>query len=199
MKSPTDFSLSYACYGRMFCRDDKLKFVGQWGVAVSISNLTSREYEAMFTPYSIEPMRERDLIDVVEIEETSGLNRWGYDAYRRELFTNPNSIMIVARNLVPGPGVIGFFAGWIVEDELHVNNVASHREYRRIGIGRSLMEAAIDEGGRRGVAFVILEVRASNEGAQLLYRDLGFSIVGRRREYYRVPTEDAFVMKLKFR
>src|SRR6266478_9652672 len=135
------------------------------GVAVSISNLTSREYEAMFTPYSIEPMRERDLIDVVEIEETSGLNRWGYDAYRRELFTNPNSIMIVARNLIPGPAVIGFFAGWTVEDELHVNNVAAHRDYRRMGIGRSLMEAAIDEARGRGVAQVLLEVRASNESA----------------------------------
>ena len=166
---------------------------------MSISNLTSREYEAMFKPYSIEPMRERDLIDVVEIEETSGLNRWGYDAYRRELFTNPNSIMIVARNVVPGPAVIGFFAGWTVEDELHVNNVASHQEYRRIGIGRSLMEAALDEAGRRGVAHVILEVRASNDGAQLLYRDLGFGFVGRRRDYYRLPTEDALVMKLKLR
>lgn len=165
---------------------------------MSISNLTSREYEAMFKPYSIEPMRERDLVDVVEIEETSGLNRWGYDAYRRELFTNPNSIMIVARNLVPGPAVIGFFAGWIVEDELHVNNVAAQQDYRRIGIGRSLMEAAIDEAGRRGVAQVILEVRASNEGAQLLYRDLGFGFVGRRRDYYRLPTEDALVMKLRF-
>jgi ribosomal-protein-alanine N-acetyltransferase len=61
------------------------------------------------------------------------------------------------------------------------------------------MEAAIDEAGRRSVAFVILEVRASNEAAQLLYRDLGFRIVGRRREYYRLPTEDALVMKLKFR
>ncbi len=166
---------------------------------MSISNLTSREYEAMFKLYSIEPMRERDLIDVVEIEETSGLNRWGYDAYRRELFTNPNSIMIVARNLVPGPAVVGFFAGWIVEDELHINNVASHQDYRRIGIGRSLMEAAIDEAGLRGVAHVILEVRASNEGAQLLYRDLGFGYVGRRRDYYRLPTEDALVMKLKVR
>ena len=166
---------------------------------MSISNLTSREFEPIFRPYSIEPMRERDLIDVVEIEETSGLNRWGYDAYRRELFTNPNSIMIVARNLVMGPAVVGFFAGWIVEDELHVNNVASHQDFRRIGIGRSLMEAAIDEAGRRGVAHVILEVRASNEAAQLLYRDLGFGFVGRRRDYYRLPTEDALVMKLNFR
>ena len=165
---------------------------------MSISNITSREYES-FKPYSIEPMRERDLIDVVEIEETSGLNRWGYDAYRRELFTNPNSIMIVARNQLLGPGVIGFFAGWVVEDELHVNNVATHRDYRRIGVGRRLMEAAIDEAGRRGVAQVILEVRASNEPAQLLYRELGFGFVGRRRDYYRLPSEDALVMKLKCR
>ena len=166
---------------------------------MSTGNLTSSEYEPLFRQYSIEPMRERDLIDVVEIEETSGLNRWGYDAYRRELFTNPNSIMIVARNLVSRPEVIGFFAGWIVEDELHVNNVASHHEFRRIGIGRSLMEVAIDEAGRRGVAHVILEVRAGNEAAQLLYRELGFGFVGRRRDYYRMPTEDALVMKLKLR
>lgn len=151
----------------------------------------------MFRSYSIELMRERDLIDVVEIEESSGLNRWGYDAYRRELFTNPNSIMMVARNLVMGPVVIGFFAGWVIEDELHVNNVASHQDYRRIGVGRSLMEAAIDEARRRGVVQVILEVRAANEAAQLLYRSLGFGFVGRRRDYYRLPTEDALVMKLK--
>jgi [ribosomal protein S18]-alanine N-acetyltransferase len=165
---------------------------------VSISNLTSPNYEPILRPYSIHPMEERDLIDVVEIEETSGLNRWGYDAYRRELFTNPNSIMMVARNLVPGPEVIGFFAGWIVEDELHVNNVASHRDYRRIGVGRSLMESAIDETRLRGGAEVVLEVRASNEAAQILYRELGFSFVGRRRDYYRFPTEDALVMKLRF-
>jgi ribosomal-protein-alanine N-acetyltransferase len=165
---------------------------------MSISNITNREYEEIFKFYSIEPMRERDLVDVVEIEETSGLNRWGYDAYRRELFTNPNSIMIVARNLIPGPAVLGFFAGWIVEDELHVNNVASHRDYRRMGVGRSLMEAAVDEASGRGVAQVLLEVRASNETAQRMYKNLGFAFVGRRRDYYRVPTEDALVMKLKF-
>ena len=165
---------------------------------MSISNITSSDYEPMLRPYSIGPMQERDLIDVVEIEETSGLNRWGYDAYRRELFTNPNSIMLVARNLVPGPEVIGFFAGWIVEDELHVNNVASHRDYRRIGVGRSLMDSAIDETRLRGGAEVVLEVRASNEAAQILYRELGFSFVGRRRDYYRLPTEDALVMKLRF-
>lgn len=166
---------------------------------MSISNLTSRDYEPMFRQYSIEPMRERDLMDVVEIEESSGLNRWGYDAYRRELFTNENSVMIVARNLISGPAVIGFFAGWTVEDELHVNNVAARRDYRRMGVGRGLMEAAIYEASGRGAAQVLLEVRASNESAQQMYRNLGFSFVGRRRDYYRLPTEDALVMKLNIR
>jgi ribosomal-protein-alanine N-acetyltransferase len=104
--------------------------------------------------------------------------------------------MLVARNLYPGPRVIGFFAGWVIEDELHVNNIASHPDYRKVGIGQNLMETAIDEGRMRGVSFVLLEVRASNETAQSLYRRLGFNFIGRRRDYYRGPTEDALVMKM---
>jgi ribosomal-protein-alanine N-acetyltransferase len=147
----------------------------------------------------IDQMREADLAEVVKLEEMTGLNRWGYDAYRRELHKNPNSVMMVARNHHPGPSVIGFFAGWIVEDELHVNNIASHPAYRNMGVGQGLLESAIGEARMRGVLFVLLEVRASNEAAQSLYRKLGFSFVGRRKDYYRSPTEDAFVMKMEFK
>jgi [ribosomal protein S18]-alanine N-acetyltransferase len=164
--------------------------------ALSLSDTKMQERSAMMKPYSIEQMADKDLIEVVELEEITGLNRWGYEAYRRELFKNPNSIMLVARNQYPGPRVIGFFAGWIVEDELHVNNIASHPDYRKVGIGQNLMEAAIDESRMRGVSFVLLEVRASNDAAQSLYRKLGFNFIGRRRDYYRSPTEDAFVMKM---
>ena len=162
---------------------------------MSLSDITPEQYGLMFRSYIVEQMREQDLIEVVEIEEMSGLNRWGYDAYRRELFTNPNSVMMVARNLHPGPAIAGFFAGWIVEDEMHINNVASRPEYRRIGVARSLMEVAMDESSYRGVRFVILEVRDSNEPAQALYKKLGFKLIGRRRDYYRGPIEDALVMR----
>lgn len=163
---------------------------------MSLSDSKIQEHPVTFKPYSIEQMAEKDLIEVVDLEESTGLNRWGYDAYRRELHKNPNSIMLVARNLYAGPRVLGFFAGWIIEDELHVNNIASHLDYRKMGIGQNLMEAAIDEGRMRGVSFVLLEVRASNDPAQSLYRKLGFNFIGRRRDYYRSPTEDAFVMKM---
>jgi ribosomal-protein-alanine N-acetyltransferase len=43
---------------------------------------------------------------------------------------------------------------------------------------------------------VFLEVRPSNPGAQQLYRNLGFRLVGRRRNYYMEPDEDALVMRL---
>jgi [ribosomal protein S18]-alanine N-acetyltransferase len=162
---------------------------------LSLSDISQEQYSAVFRSYLVETMREQDLIEVVEIEEMSGLNRWGYDAYRRELFTNPNSVMMVARNLHPGPMIAGFFAGWIVEDEMHINNVAARPAFRRIGVARSLLEAAMDESRYRGVRFVLLEVRASNEAAQTLYKKLGFKLIGRRRDYYRAPAEDALVMR----
>ena len=162
---------------------------------MSVSERRSEEAAAIRPSFVIEAMQVADLDEVVAIEEMTGLNRWGYDAYKREIQKNPNSIMLVARNLRQGPPVVGFFAGWTVEDEMHVNNIASHPDFRQQGIGSGLMEMAIAEGRRRAIAFVLLEVRASNEAAQSLYRKLGFSFVARRRDYYRFPTEDAFVMK----
>jgi [ribosomal protein S18]-alanine N-acetyltransferase len=158
---------------------------------------SNNQFNILGVDFTIDFMQLEDLLEVVEIEETSGLNRWGYDSYKRELYTNPDSVMLVARAPhLPGRGVIGFFAGWTVADEMHINNIASHPEYRRIGVGRRLIEHAINEGSLRGVSFVLLEVRASNEAAQTLYKKLGFSYVSRRRDYYRSPTEDAFVMRL---
>ncbi len=154
------------------------------------------EFDFTHPSYDIRWMRLDDLSEVVEIEELSGLNRWGYDAYQRELLTNDNSLMLVAGNRDTGRRILGFFAGWMVEDELHINNIASHPEHRKLGVAQNLILMALEEGKRRCVRYVLLEVRASNEAAQALYRKLGFAYIARRRDYYRFPTEDAFVMKL---
>lgn len=141
-------------------------------------------------------MREADLTEVVEIEEQTGLNRWGYDAYRRELLTNPQAVMYVSRALdeIPNCRIVGFVASSLIYDELHINNIATRPDYRRVGIGRRLLTTAIDEGKLRGATFCVLEVRASNVTAQALYELLGFRTTRRRRDYYRGPTEDALEM-----
>ena len=149
-------------------------------------------------------MTEHDLLEVVEIEETCGLSRWGWEAYHAELTENRNSIMLVARwrgsqDAPPGNRVQGFVAARLVAGELHINNVAVRRECRRIGMARGLLETAINEAIRRGAHAAFLEVRAGNEAAQALYKRCGFRVAGRRAAYYTHPREDALVMNLSLR
>jgi ribosomal-protein-alanine N-acetyltransferase len=147
--------------------------------------------------FEISLLREADLLEVVEMEELTGLNRWGYDAYRRELLTNPMAAMFVARPVVPiARRILGFVASSISYDELHINNIASHPDHRRIGVGGALLESALAEGRLRGARLCVLEVRASNVSAQQLYTRFGFRTARRRRDYYRIPTEDALEMIL---
>ena len=106
--------------------------------------------------------------------------------------------MLVARRTHPdqltGHALHGFLSGRVSARELHINNIGVHETARRRGIGNALMSAAFDIGKRQGALTAILEVRAGNVAAQSLYRRFGFAVVGRRRQYYREPAEDALLM-----
>ncbi len=65
---------------------------------------------------------------------------------------------------------------------------------RRKGIGKALCQQVMDWSRYAGASELELEVRASSDGALALYRSLGFVEQGRRRDYYRNPTEDAVLM-----
>src|SRR2546421_9692260 len=90
----------------------------------------------------IERMSEHDLLEVVAIEEMSGLSPWGWDAYYAELQSHQNSIMFVARTTGEGdshaPIVAGFIVARHIADEIQVNNFAVKPEFRRRGIGQNL-------------------------------------------------------------
>ncbi|MBI4852811.1 MAG: ribosomal protein S18-alanine N-acetyltransferase [Acidobacteria bacterium] len=151
--------------------------------------------------YEITQMMESDLNDVVSLEESTGLSRWGYESYRQELFNNPSSIMRTARGITPISvyrKVLGFVASRVIFDELHINNVATDPTFRRIRIGTTLMESVIKESRIYGARRCLLEVRANNVSAQILYKKMGFEMIGRRRDYYTMPTEDALVMQFLY-
>lgn len=158
--------------------------------------------EQAFTPtqpaVSITNMTEHDLLEVVEIEETSGLSRWGWSAYYAELQGKNSHLMLVARVNSAGHIRSSKLAGYIVArmgaDELHINNVAVREEYRRSGIGRRLLNRILDEGKRSGVSAAFLELRAGNDAALALYETCGFRVTARRQRYYSDPVEDALVM-----
>jgi len=146
----------------------------------------------------IDRMTEHDLLEVCQIEGLSDLSAWGWDAYHKELQVAPETVMLVARLNPPVDGIelAGFIVARVIAGELHVNNVAVRQEYQRLHLGLELLQRTLVQAKQRGATVAHLEVRAGNQAAQGLYRRCGFREVGRRKRYYRNPTEDALLMSL---
>lgn len=146
---------------------------------------------------SVTPMTEHDLLEVVEIEQRSGLSPWGWDAYHRELQSDDRGLMWVARldeNRGTTESLAGYIVGRLVADELHINNVAVRETYRRSGVATALLSRLLEAARDYKALRAFLEVRAGNAAAQALYERCGFAVVGRRRNYYPEPPDDALIM-----
>ena len=94
--------------------------------------------------------------------------------------------------------VAGYAGLQAVLDEGYITNVAVRPDCRRQGIAGKLMQVFLDFAKGNHLAFLSLEVRASNYDAIALYGSRGFRSVGRRRNYYEHPREDAIIMTKEF-
>lgn len=81
-----------------------------------------------------------------------------------------------------------------VLDEGAVTNIATHPDFRSRGIGKALLRRMLDEAKARNIKTIFLEVRESNLVAQRLYSREGFAVCGKRKGFYKNPTEDALQM-----
>ena len=126
----------------------------------------------------IDPMRVRDLTEILRIEKLSFTTPWSKQAFLSEMLDNDRAYYLVAKvNDRP----VGYIGVWLIAGEGHITNIAVHPDYRGKGIGRRLMEAIEELAKKRGATRMTLEVRVSNEVAQRLYRKLGYIAAGIRR------------------
>jgi len=165
-------------------------------------SLTEQAIPASIPNVSIRRMTEHDLLEVVDLEENSGLSRWGWAAYYSELQGSNRHLMLVARlrgreRVTERRHLAGYIVARLAADELHINNVAVRDGYRRSGIGRLLLDNILAEGKRSGALRAFLELRAANAAAQALYESCGFQVTSRRNKYYSEPVEDALVMTIE--
>lgn len=139
---------------------------------------------------TIVPMAERHLAVLAEIEKACFHAPWSESMLREEL---GKGIFLVAER---GGQAVGYVGCQTVLDEGYITNVAVSPDARRQGIARALIVKLTDEARAAGLAFVTLEVRASNAPAIALYEGAGFGRVGVRKNFYTAPTEDAVLMTL---
>ncbi|MCX6565146.1 MAG: ribosomal protein S18-alanine N-acetyltransferase [Candidatus Aminicenantes bacterium] len=142
-------------------------------------------------------MSLRDLPEVLKIERLSFSNPWLSSTFEGEIQNIGLSNPIVATDETTDR-ILGYLIYWIIRDEVQINNIAVHPDYRRRRIAEDMLRGMLDILEEQGIQFISLEVRAGNIAARTLYDKLGFKPIGLRKEYYSNPAEDAVVMGLTF-
>lgn len=137
----------------------------------------------------IRPMTEEDINGVAEVEKECFASPWSEKSLSEEL-ENGNAYFFVAD--INGE-IAGYMGTISVFGECSVTNIAVREKHRNKGIASSLLQRAILNSIFLGDEFITLEVRKSNTPAISLYEKFGFRKMGERKNFYRSPTEDAYI------
>ena len=136
-------------------------------------------------------MKAEHVFQVAELEKLCFADPWSEMSIASEL-RSVWSYWVVA---LDGDQVVGYVGSQSSCDETDIMNIAVHPDWRRRGIAEQLIDSLILELKKRGSHALMLEVRVSNDPAIALYEKLGFQQVGRRKNYYRNPKEDALILR----
>jgi ribosomal-protein-alanine N-acetyltransferase len=134
---------------------------------------------------------ERDLDGILAVDAATFERPPAREAYLWEAANSDVSRFWSAR---ADGRVVAYCAGWVIFDELHVNNLADDPGWRRQGVAAALLTYVLEDAAVEGATRATLEVRRSNEAARRLYERFGFACAGVRSAYYREPVEDALVL-----
>ena len=118
---------------------------------------------------------------------------WPADDYERlAADAGPERVCLIVEQ--PPGTLAGLLVACTVAEEAELLNIAVLPEQRRLGLGTELLAEALRRLAAAGARKIWLEVRESNQPALVFYRQHGFTVLGRRRAYYRAPMEDALLL-----
>ena len=139
----------------------------------------------------IRRMESADIPNVQAIaQEYLGEEAWSQAGFQADV-DNPLAIPLAAfRNAE----LVGFLCAQVVCDEGTLLLLAIRADCRKQGIAAALL-AAMRDMGQTASSFA-LEVRASNLPAISFYEKQGFLLMGRRKNFYSHPAEDALIYVL---
>ncbi|MDD6214374.1 MAG: ribosomal protein S18-alanine N-acetyltransferase [Firmicutes bacterium] len=133
-------------------------------------------------------MTKADAEELAELDRRCFSVPWSKKSFEEEA-ENSLAVYFVARD---GKMIVAYSGFWRVCGQLQITNVAVLPEFRRKGIASTLVKKIIEEA--KDAETITLEVRESNEPAIRLYERFSFKRMGVRKNFYRLPRENALIM-----
>ena len=140
--------------------------------------------------FNIRHMRQEDIGAIVKIEQECFSTPWTMEGFFDSLGLD-YAVSVVAEEYGK---LLGYGGIYFTAEEGEITNVAVMATERRRGIADALLKQIDIEAKNRNVTKIFLEVRVSNEAALQLYQRHGYKLCGTRKNFYRLPQEDAYVM-----
>ena len=137
----------------------------------------------------IRQMQDDDLDQVTALEEKIFSIPWTRDGFMESLHSQYTHYLVAETD-----EIIGYCGYMRSFEDADICNVAVAPHMRGLGIGEAMLRRLMEEGRKDGIEKYTLEVRVSNGSALRLYQKLGFKTVGIRKNFYALPTEDAYIM-----
>lgn len=135
-------------------------------------------------------MQKQHINAIARLESLCFSRPWSEQALTDELENEAACFLVAEDNYE----VLGYCGMHHACGECYIDNVAVFPNHRGKGIATALL-AELERNGRAlGGEFISLEVRPSNTGAIELYKRMGYAEVGRRKNFYTDPCEDALIM-----
>lgn len=137
-------------------------------------------------------MTEADLDAVLDIERAVHAHPW-----TRGNFSDALRSRYLCKVYEADGAMLGYAVLMWAVDEAELLDIAIAAKHQRHGWGRKLLEEMMVLARRNAMRRVVLEVRASNVAAIGLYKSMGFTDIGLRRDYYPAENgrEDAILME----
>lgn len=146
----------------------------------------------------IRKFERQDIPSVLAIQNKNPhAAHWNEGDYLRFAADSISIFLVAEMETTSPPKVLGFATFQRVIDEAELLNMAVDPQHQHQGVGRALLEEARGRLLRAGAKRVFLEVRPSNKSALGLYYSAGFGLHSARKDYYRDPSEDAYVLCLQ--
>ena len=142
-----------------------------------------------------------DIERMASIERVSFSDPWSFETLSAAYALRHMRVLVAEESGRGGgqggaaPVLVGYVLALVMADEGEIADVAVAPDARRRGVARALLDQMIVDMIADGVRALYLEVRESNAAARGLYRSLDFDHVGRRRDYYQHPSEDALLLR----